>query len=104
MTEIDFDIAHYFAPDVYAKRMRLPAGYTVQTHKHRFDHLSILASGSAVVEVDGEASTYHAPACITIGAGRAHAIHALADIVWYCIHATDETDVDAIDELLIEED
>lgn len=100
----DYDIEHYFAPHLYARRMRLAAGRAAETHKHRFDHLSILAAGVAVVTVDGVATTYTAPACITIRAGVAHRIAALADVVWYCIHATEETDAARIDYTLIEGD
>lgn len=100
----DFDIVHHFGPHVYAKQMHLPAGQRVPTHRHRFDHLSVLARGTAVVEVDGKASTYHGPTGITIAAGRVHTITALTDIDWFCIHATDETDVGAIDATLIEGD
>lgn len=99
----DFQIVHHFGPKVYAKQMRLAAGQAVATHKHRFDHLSILARGEAVVEVDGTSTTHTGPTGITIAAGREHTITALTDIDWFCIHATDETDVDAIDATLIQE-
>jgi quercetin dioxygenase-like cupin family protein len=100
---IDYQITHHFGPAVYAKQMHLAAGQAVATHKHRFDHLSILARGRAVVEVDGVATSYSGPAGITIAAGREHTITAITAIDWFCIHATSETDVDAIDATLIEE-
>lgn len=100
----DFAIAHHFGPNVYAKQMRLEAGHQVATHKHRYDHLSVLASGEAVIDVDGEEPRHYVgPTGITILAGREHTITALTDIDWFCIHATDFTDVDLIDATLIEE-
>jgi mannose-6-phosphate isomerase-like protein (cupin superfamily) len=71
-------------------------------HAHKHDHLSILASGSVELAVDGVKSIVHAPACLTIAAGKHHGIKSITDVVWYCIHATDCTDEDEIDEVLIE--
>jgi len=53
------------------------------------------------VEVEGVRTEYKAPACINILAGHHHIITAHEDSVWFCIHATDETDLDNIDEILI---
>ena len=59
-------IHHHFSAGVYAKETRIPAGYVLVQHKHKFDHLSILASGSIELMVDGVRSEVHAPACLTI--------------------------------------
>ena len=71
-------------------------------HAHKHDHLSILASGSVEIVVDGVKSVVEAPACLAIAAGKHHGIKSLTDVVWYCVHATDCTDEDEIDEVLIE--
>ena len=70
-------------------------------HKHKFSHLSILASGSIELMVDGERKIIHAPACLTIEADKHHGVKSLTDVVWYCIHATECTNMDEIDEVLI---
>ena len=95
-------IHHHFSAGVYAKETRIPAGYVLVQHAHKHDHLSILASGSVELAVDGVKSVVHAPACLTIAAGKHHGIKSLTDVVWYCVHATDCTDEDEIDEVLIE--
>ena len=101
---LDLQIQHHFGNNVYAKQMHLPAGHVAQTHKHMFDHLSILAVGDARVEVDGVTSEVAAGNCITIKANAVHTITALADSVWFCILATDVTDPDQIDHTLIQGD
>ena len=98
--QIDLQIVHYFSSGVYARQMTLPAGHFAVTHAHEYDHMSILASGRAAVETDGETVEYQAPACIEIKADVHHKILALEDVVWFCIHATDETDESKIDEVL----
>lgn len=94
-------INHHFSAGVYAKETLIPAGHVLVQHKHKFDHLSILASGSIELMVDGEKRIVHAPACLTIEANKHHGVKSLTDVVWYCIHATDCTDTDEIDEVLI---
>jgi len=94
-------IHHHFSSGVYAKETRIPAGYVLVQHAHKHDHLSILASGSVEMLVDGVRSVVHAPACLTIAAGKHHGVKSLTDVVWYCIHATDCTDENEVDEVLI---
>lgn len=94
-------IHHHFGGGVYAKETIVPAGMILVQHKHTHDHLSILASGTVEVVVDGERREVSGPACLTIHAGKHHGVKALTDAVWYCIHATDCTDADEVDEVLI---
>ena len=94
-------IKHHFSAGVYAKETLIPAGQVLVQHKHKFDHLSILASGSIELMVEGERKIIHAPACLTIEADKHHGVKSLTDVVWYCIHATECTDTDEIDEVLI---
>ena len=94
-------IQHHFSDGVYAKETHIPAGQVLIQHKHKFSHLSILASGSIELMVDGERKIIHAPACLTIEADKHHGVKSLTDVVWYCIHATECTDMDEIDEVLI---
>jgi quercetin dioxygenase-like cupin family protein len=101
MVEIDLGVIHHFSAGVYAKQMLLPAKHFAVSHAHIHDHLSILATGSVTVEVQGVRKEYTAPACITILAGEHHTITAHEDSVWFCIHATDETDAANVDNVLI---
>ena len=95
---------HHFSEGLYAKEMSIPADTFVVQHQHTYDHLSVLAAGKVRVLFNGELSKeFTAPACINIVKGVNHAIYALEDSVWFCIHATSETDVDHIDETLIKE-
>jgi quercetin dioxygenase-like cupin family protein len=95
-------IEHYFSSGVYAKESRIPAGHVLVQHSHKYDHLSILASGSVEIVVDGKTFVVNAPACFTIEANKHHGVKTLTDAVWYCIHATDCTDENEIDDTLIQ--
>jgi mannose-6-phosphate isomerase-like protein (cupin superfamily) len=101
MSLITPEVNHHFSSGVYAKEAFIPAGKWLVQHAHKFDHLSVLAQGSVELSVDGVVSVIHAPTCLTIAAGKHHGVKSLTDVVWYCIHATDCTDIDKIDEILI---
>ena len=94
-------IQHYFSSGVYAKRMILQAGASINTHQHNFDHMSILAQGNAEVTVDGQSKIYFAPTVIEIKAKKTHHIKAIFECHWYCIHATNIVDPELIDEEII---
>ena len=95
-------IVHHFSDNVYAKETRMPANYALIQHAHKYDHLSILAQGSVELTVDGISRTLHAPQCINIEAGKHHGVKTLSEVIWYCIHSTDCTDSDKIDETVIQ--
>ena len=103
------DIVHHFGPTnlirgvpvgVYMKQSKLRRGYVMPMHLHTHGHLSLLSQGHAILAVDGKTRPLVAPCVITIEEGKAHSLEAVTDIVWFCIHATDETDPDQIDERL----
>ena len=100
----ELQIEHHFVSGLYAKRMIIKAGASIDTHKHKFDHMSILAHGVALITVDGVKISYAAPAVIEIKAEKSHKIAAIAECHWYCIHATDVVDPDLIDETLVMEE
>lgn len=94
-------ITHHFGGGVYAKETRIPANSWLVQHAHKFDHLSILAEGSVELIIDGESKIINAPACLTIKANKHHGVRSITDVIWYCIHATECTDEDTVDEVLI---
>jgi mannose-6-phosphate isomerase-like protein (cupin superfamily) len=98
---IEPEVKHYFGGGVYAKETIIPAGKWLVQHAHKHDHLSVLAKGSIELIVDGASSELHAPACLKIQAGKHHGVRSLTDVIWYCIHATDCTDEDEVDEIMI---
>jgi quercetin dioxygenase-like cupin family protein len=96
-------VVHHFPTDdnpVYMRQMKAPAGYLVGSHKHKYEHYSILCSGRVKAEVGESVQYFTGPAVITVPAGVEHRITALTDIVWFCIHGTSA--IDNLDEVLIE--
>lgn len=75
--------------NLFAKQMHFAkAGDKEDGHKHEFDHLTLLASGSVRLTVEGKSTDFKAPHMIYIRADKNHEIVALEDnTVAYCIHA-----------------
>lgn len=94
-------IEHFFTEGVYARKMEIQAGTQVPTHKHVYDHLSILAKGRVRVAVGPVIQEYVAPAMIEIKKDMSHKITALEDSVWFCIHATTATDIESLEQTVI---
>lgn len=97
-------VKHYFSAGIYAKHMEIPDEFEVSTHKHEYDHLSILASGCVIVDVDADSTIYYAPAVIEIAAGKEHRIRTVnGSATWFCIHGVDDQyDEASIDNILIQ--
>jgi quercetin dioxygenase-like cupin family protein len=96
-------VVHYFPTEgnpVYMRRMKARAGYLIGSHKHKFEHYSILCSGRVRAEIGEDTEEYSGGDVIIVPAGVEHRITALTDIVWFCVHGTAETE--GIDEVLIE--
>ena len=51
-------VSHSFSGGLYCKRMKVQAGHFIVQHKHKYDHLSVLVSGLAIVTVDGIGKKY----------------------------------------------
>lgn len=102
MSEIDeiLGIKHHFSGREYAKEALIRKGFCAEQHVHEYDHLSIYA-GNFLVEVDGEKQEYKGVGCITIAAGKVHKVTALEDSVWFCVHATNETDSAKVDDVIL---
>lgn len=97
---------HFIGQDqgkgIYAKELRIPAGWVLESHAHAYDHLSILSQGTVMLAVDGVRSIHEGPTHLVIKAGKVHSVRAITDAVWSCIHPTDETDWATVDEAILQ--
>lgn len=68
-------------------------------HYHNFDHVTLLAVGSVLVEVEGhEPKEFHAPTFIVIDKNHKHKFTALTDgVVYYCVFALRDKDGEVTD-------
>lgn len=75
------------------------AGDFTQGHKHSFDHVSLLSSGSLEVEITGyPVKQFKAPTFIIIRKEHEHKFKALEDNSnWYCVFAMRDVDGNVMD-------
>ena len=75
--------------NLYSRMMHFEkAGDIEHGHTHAFDHLTLLASGSLKVTVEGQDTIFKAPHMIYIKADKRHKLVAQEDnTIAYCIHA-----------------
>ena len=92
-------VANLFSRMMHFKK----AGDIEMGHTHQFDHLTLLASGSLKVTVEGKVSEFTAPHMIYIHKDKVHELVALEDnTLAYCIHALRDRETnDIIDPSMI---
>lgn len=103
LAPIELETVHHFAPGVYARELRIPAGVLLTGKIHRTRHLNIVSKGTIAVwsEVTGP-MLVHAPFTFVSEPGTRRVGFALEDTVWTTIHPTEETDLERLEIELIE--
>jgi hypothetical protein len=102
LPQIELETFHLFADGMYARILPRPKGTTIVGKCHRREHFYIVVKGSVMVLSDGDTQTYEAGAVIVSKPGTKRAVLALEDSICMTIHRTDKTDLDEIEEELIE--
>ena len=101
--QTDCPVKHYFAPNVYIREIFMPAGTIVIGKIHRTEHFNIIEKGRcAIRHDDGTVEILQAPLTFVSKAGVQKVLYIEEDTVWKTVHCTTETDVDKLEELLIE--
>lgn len=100
--ENELPLTHTFSDNVYAREIFMPAGMFVIGHVHKTKHLNIVSKGSALLHSDGKLSKITAPFTFESGEGVRKVLYILEDMFWTTIHVTEETDVDVLEETLID--
>lgn len=100
--QVELGLVHHFSSGMYTRECHIPAGTVVVGKLHRHDHPVMLIQGSATVVTDGHRETIHAPRVWTSPAGVKRAVLAHEDCIFVTVHATDLTDLDAIEAHVIE--
>lgn len=102
LPQIDCPVRNHFAPGIYAREMTIPAGVVATGAVHKTEHLTIISKGHLRITTDDGVRDFFAPAAFVSKGGTKRAAYAIEETVLTTIHATDETDVDKLVELLTE--
>lgn len=99
--QVESPVTHHFAPNVYARQMDAKAGTLVISKMHATEHLNFLMKGSLTIMTEDGIHFLQAPAIITSKAGTKRIGYFHEDTTWVTVHPTNETDLDAIENLVI---
>lgn len=100
----DFEapVFHRFGPGLYIRELHIPKNIIGMGHKQKLPHMNNFVSGRIrLYEGDGSFSELVAPMTFVGLPGR-KTVHVLEDMVWQNIYATDETDVEILEETYLD--
>ena len=102
LPQADCPITHRFSPGIYIREVVMPADSYVVGHHHKTVHFNNMLSGRlTILNEDGTKTELVAPQSFISPPGRKIAyIH--EDVIWQNVFATDERDVDALDEMFLD--
>lgn len=92
-------VKHLRTDGLYVKAYQAPAGVRMYTKQFATDHMTILARGTALLEVQGRQVKLVGPAHCVIPANTRVTVSLLEESVWYCLHPTTETDIEQLSQL-----
>lgn len=98
----ELPLKHSFAPGIYVREIFIPKGYVLTGKIHRHPHPNFLMKGEVIVVTEHKGRQHlKAPLSMISEAGTKRAVMALEDTVWITVHATEETDLQKIEDYVI---
>jgi len=104
MPQTECEILHHYAPGLYVREMRQPAGVLVVGKIHKTSHMNIIPSGRCTVATESGPMEITGPFMYRSEVGAKRVIYAHEDTVWLNLIPTDLTDPDEIEAAIIAED
>ena len=101
--DISLDPNNQFASGVYARELSISKGSLIVGKVHKTEHFNIISKGDISVATKDGIMRIQAPYTFVSKAGIQKVVFAHEDTVWTTIHATNETDIDKLENELVEE-
>jgi len=102
MPQVDCQEKHFFGPGLYIKQVTMPKGSVIIGKPHKVEHMCVMLQGRMIlVKEDGTKFELKAPMTFLGKPGRKVA-YILEDVVFQNIFATEETDVEKLENMFIE--
>ena len=97
-------LTHSFAPEMYVREIRMPAGMLVVGKIHRHAHPNFLMEGVvSVITEAGGVETLTAPCYMISPAGTKRVVYVLEDACWVTVHNNPRNtkDIEELEEQII---
>lgn len=102
LEQIEIPIEHFFSDGLYGRHMTVEADGIVVGKVHKHPHFAILLEGTVRVSSKYGTALYSAPYVINVNAGDKRAFYAVTKVKYMTVHATSETDLDKLEQELVE--
>jgi hypothetical protein len=99
--QLEIATTHHFSKGLYAREIFIPKGTLLTGKIHKTEHLNIVSQGDISVLTEGGIKRVQAPFTMISSPGTKRIGYAHEDTVWTTIHATEETDLEKLEEELI---
>jgi len=96
------DVRHHITDSgLYAREMIIPAGTVITGKIKKHEHISVISAGFVTEVTDAGLQRIKAPYTMISKPGTKRVVWAHETTVWTTIHASDETDLDKLEQDLI---
>lgn len=102
MPQIEIPTEHSFGPGFYARTITIPAGATLTGKVHSTEHIFMVVKGDITLVTEHGRKRVQGPFQAVCRPGTKRVGYAHTDTVCTNIHITDETDLTALELLLID--
>jgi hypothetical protein len=97
----ELPVFHHFSFGLYARELHIKKGMITVGKIHKYPCLNILAKGDRSTLIDGQLVRIKAPHVHVAPAGMKRISYSHEDSVWITVHATQETELDKLEEELV---
>lgn len=104
MPQAELVTEHYFSGGMYCRRVFRHAGTLIVGKVHKKDHLFLCAMGEIIAWTESGMKRLKAGDVVESKAGTKRVTLAVSDAIGITFHVTDKTDLDEIEQELIEPD
>jgi hypothetical protein len=94
-------VEHFFADGMYGRKMTIDKDVVIIGKIHKHSHLNVISEGVIDVITEFGTARYVAPITFVSNAMTKRMVRAVERTVWTTCHATNETDLDKIEDELI---
>ncbi len=101
LPQVDCPVSHFFGPGIYIRQLTMLAGTTAIGHYQKEEHLNVMLKGKVAI-IDGDKVKVLTAPQIFVGKPGRKIGHIMEDCVWQNIYATDETDIDKLEEMFLD--
>lgn len=101
MPQAECSVSHHFGDGIYIRQLTIPAGVLAVGARQKFKHNNLLMSGKIAMLTDGGYKILTAPMFFVGDPGRKVGF-ALETTVWQNIWATDETDIEILEDMYLD--